>query len=410
MTAASDIAEPPFWRTRILAALIVAMALLLSAVVAWRGVKETGASNSYALVAQSLLAGRPDVPRCFDKDCAVRDGKTYVVFPPFPAVVAMPLVAAFGVETKGFVALALALFAASLLLWHRILRELAVPPAHRLALLAAIGFASPLYYVTWRADGVWFFAQVVAFACVTVAIHETLCERLVNAGIALAAALLSRQLSIFYAPILLVLALPRDARLFAVGRLHIAIAVKIGVPVAVGIAAYLGYNLWRFGHPFDTGYADIAFPAGLMKSRVDPYGVWSTAYLPFNFVYQFLQGFHAEFVEPQRLTLRGLDDAGTSVLAASPWLLYLLLAPMRREILACLALIVGFSIALLFYHSNGFVQFNVQRYALDWFPAALIVLAAALGRARGEMLQPLVAWGMALNVATVVVLAVVRGP
>ena len=395
-------------RGRAMLALMLALAVALAAVIGWRALKEPGSTNSYALVAESLLAGRPDVPRCFDRDCAVRDGRTYVVFPPFPAVVAVPLVAAFGAGAKGFVALAFAAFAASLLAWRAILRQLDMPGPQRLAVLAAIGFASPLFYVTWRADGVWFFAQAVAFLCVTLAIHETLRGRLVLAGAALAAAFLSRQLSIFYAPILLLMALPPEERLLAIGRRHLAIVLRIGGPVAIGIALYLAYNAWRFGNPFDTGYRDIAFPAGLMKDRVDAHGVWSLAYLPFNLFYALFQGFHASFAEPQRVALGGLDDAGTSILAASPWLLYCLLAPLRREVAACLLLIAGCTIALLFYHSNGFVQFNAQRYALDWFPAALIVLAAALGRCQGEMFRPLVLWGMALNVATVAVLAVTR--
>lgn len=408
MDAPYDTSKSLAWRGLAALGAMLVLALLLSAVVLWRGAKETGQTNSYALVAQSLMTGRPDVPRCYDGDCAVRGGRTYVVFPPFPAVVAMPLVAAFGVETKGFIAIAVACFALSLLLWHRILRTLEVAPVHRLAVLAAIGFSSPLYYVTWRADGIWFFAQALAFVFVTLAIHETLSERLVTAGLALAAALLCRQLSIFYAPILLLLALPPETRLLRVGRSHLAIALKVGIPVAIGIAAYLAYNAWRFGNPLDTGYRDIAFPAGLMRSRVEAHGIWSLAYLPFNLVYLLLQGFHATFAEPQRVLLTGLDDAGTGVLAASPWLLYLFRAPLRREVLGCLALILGFSAVLLFYHSNGFLQYNVQRYALDWFPAALLVLAAALGRSEGEMFRPLVLWGMALNLATVVVLALVR--
>lgn len=408
MESSYGVSGPSAWRRRVALGVMLGLALLLSCVVLWRAAKETGQTNSYALVAQSLISGRPDVPRCFDGDCAIRGGRTYVVFPPFPAVVALPLVAAFGVETKGFIAVGIGFFALSLLLWHRILRMLEVAPVHRLAVLVAIGFASPLYYVTWRSEGIWFFAQAVAFAFVTLAIHETLSGRLVNAGFALAAALLCRQLSIFYAPILLMLALPPETRLLRVGRRHVGIVLKVGIPVAIGIAAYLAYNVWRFGNPLDTGYQDIAFPAGLMRSRVEAHGIWSLAYLPFNLVYQLFQGFHATFAEPQRVALTGLDDAGTSVLAASPWLLYLVRAPLRREVLGCLALILGFSAVLLFYHSNGFLQYNVQRYALDWLPAALLVLAAALGRSDGEMFRPLVLWGMVLNLATVVILALTR--
>ena len=388
------------------AALLLLLALALSAALGLRALKETGSTNSYALVAQSLLTKTPDVPRCFDKDCAVRDGKTYVVFPPFPAIVAMPLVAWRGVEAKGFIELGIGCLLLSLLVWRAILRKLDVPPALHLPLLAAIAFASPLYYVTLRSEGIWFFAQAVAFPLVSLAIHETLAGRLLLAGAALAAAFLCRQMSIFYAPLLLLLSLPLQSPLFGLGREHGKAALKLALPIALGIAFYLAYNYWRFGALFDTGYAAIIFPEGIMRDRVAAHGLWSLAYAPFNAFYLLLQGFHADFAEPQRLVLTGLDTGGASILSASPWLLYLVFAPWRRDTVGCGLLILGFCGALLFYHSNGFSQYNAQRYMLDWLPAALLMLAAALKRANGELFRPLAVWGMALNLATVGVLAV----
>ncbi len=215
-------------------------------------------------------------------------------------------------------------------------------------------------------------------------------------------------MSIFYAPVLLLMALPPDAPLLSIDRRRVIAALKLGAPIACGLALYFAYNYWRFGNPLDTGYADIDFPSGMMRERIQAHGLWSFAYAPFNFFYLLLQGFHADFAEPRRIELTGMDTAGSSVLAASPWLLYLLFAPPRRDVFACLALILGLGVALLFYHSNGFLQFNTQRYALDWLPAALVMLAAALGRAKGELFGPLVLWGMALNLATVAVMAVTK--
>jgi hypothetical protein len=105
-----------------------------------------------------------------------------------------------------------------------------------------------------------------------------------------------------------------------------------------------------------------------------------------------------------------MDSAGTSILAASPWLLFLVFTPKRGLHALGLALIVGLSAVLLFYHSNGFSQYNTQRYILDWLPVALLTLAAVF---REGGLQPdarlvfkvLVLWGVLLNVATVGVLA-----
>jgi hypothetical protein len=84
--------------------------------------------------------------------------------------------------------------------------------------------------------------------------------------------------------------------------------------------------------------------------------------------------------------------------------------PRDRMILLCGGMIVCFAGALLFYHSNGFSQYNTQRYTLDWLPAALLMLAAGLRREHLPVLRLLVVWGMALNVATVVILALTHAP
>src|SRR4051795_1488592 len=92
-------------RDRVLDAFGAAVAAVLLAALAYRAWRETGEANSYALLADAFRHGRLSVPRCFDIDCVVRDGATYVIFPPVPGVAAMPFVAAFGVGFAGFVAL-----------------------------------------------------------------------------------------------------------------------------------------------------------------------------------------------------------------------------------------------------------------------------------------------------------------
>ena len=387
------------------------LCVLLLAAAFLRALTEQGGTNAYAVVAEGLLAGRPDVSTCFGADCGLRDGKTYIVFPPFPALLAMPLVALFGIYTKGFVAISIALWAVALALWNRILKSYDLADEARLWLVAAVGFASPLYYVMLRGDGVWFFAQSVAFFSIALAIHEVVVAgRLMTAGLALGCALLSRQMSIFYAPLLLLLAFRPEEPLLRITGARIAAAFKLGLPILAALIVYLAYNYWRFGNPFDSGYSSIPFTANgsVLGERVAAYGLWNSHYVPFNLFYFFLQGFHADFTGPARLTLGDLDNAGTAILAASPWLLLLFFARLRRVELFALLLIAGFSVVLLFYHSNGFSQYNAQRYMLDWLPAALLVLAPVLTQSRLEIFRLLVTWGVVLNAAMVAVLALTK--
>ncbi len=395
-------------RTAALAVAGIGCTAALIACIALRIATEHGDSNSYALMAESFLTGQPWVDRCFDYDCAVRDGRNYVIFPPLPGIAAMPLVGLFGIHTIGFMAIGALALGVTAWLWWRILGRIGLDRDRKLWLLAAIAFASPLFFVTFRADRVWFFAQVVAFPFVTLALHEAQARRLVTAGLAIGCAFLCRQMSIFYAPILLLLALPGEAPLLRIDRDRLLLAVKTGLPIAGALIAYFAYNQWRFGSPLDTGYADIAFPPGMLKTRVDQYGLWNKAYLAFNAFYLFLQGFHADFAEPQKIALSGLDNAGTGVLAASPWLLAAFFARMNRLHAACCLLIAGLAGVTLFYHSNGFSQFNAQRYMLDWLPAALLLVASGLVRAQPAMFKLLVLWGMLLNIAAVGVLVLTK--
>jgi hypothetical protein len=397
------------WRDRLLLLGALSLSALLLAVMVFRAVAETGGTNAYALIAESLLNLRPDASTCFGKDCATVDGKTFIVFPPFPALFAAPLVWLNGIGATGFIAISIVLWAASLGLWNRIARHLGVEGGGRFWLLLAIGFASPLFYVALRGDGVWFFAQSTAFFFVTLALHEAAVgRRLFTAGIAIGCAFLSRQMSIFYAPLLLLVWLGDGAPLFRIDRQRIAGAFALGLPVLAALAAYFVYNYWRFGDPLETGYRFITLDSELLKSRMDEYGLWNKAYAVFNFFYFFLQGFHAEFARPQQIALVGLDPAGSSFLAASPWLLLLFFAKRDLRTLVVVLMMAGFTGLLLFYHSNGFSQYNVQRYALDWLPAALLIMAPALTAARVEWFRLLAAWGIALNVATVLVLALTR--
>ncbi|MDP2120941.1 MAG: hypothetical protein Q8K28_13665 [Hoeflea sp.] len=85
----------------------------------------------------------------------------------------------------------------------------------------------------------------------------------------------------------------------------------------------------------------------------------------------------------------------------------LFFTPMNRRTAASGLLVAGLIAAMLFYHSNGFTQYNVQRYMLDWLPAALVMLAYAVPRHTTPLFPLAVLWGMGLNAVTLATMAVV---
>lgn len=409
-------------RHRLLAAFAVLGSLVLLAAIVWRGLHEPADTNSFALLADAFLKGRFDFTGCYDSECVVSGGKTYLIQPPFPAMLVMPLVAVYGIHFHGFILTAAVLVALTLVIWWRILAKIGTPAATIFWVLIALFAATPLVYTTIRSDGVWLFAHVVGVLMTTIAIHEALAARLVTAGLALGLAFLSRQMSLFLLPFILAISLSHDARIFLPSRETVVKGLKLGLAFAIPFAFYLVYNWSRFhatmaplaamletGHSILQKQSATSTDITIITLRLRDIGVFSTAYIPFNAFYMFLQGFHAEFTGPLMTKLGGLDPAGSSFLAASPFLLFLFLTPRDRTLFWAAVSILPIIALLLVYHSNGFKQYNAHRYVLDFMPVLLIFIARAIRTETRPVFALLVSWGIALNIAMVGVLAVTRG-
>ena len=395
----------------VLLAIAAMMATALVGGLVLYGVVENPGSNSYALLAEAFLNGRLSTTECFDGDCARYNGQIFVMFPPVPAIIALPFVAIFGVEFSGFVFLSTLAFAISIWCWRAIFAALKLDRTVSLWLLLGLTFATPLYFVTIRGDGIWFFAQAIGFMFTSLALYQVVRGgNLILAGAFIGAAFLCRQMAVFYLPFLFALTLDRFEPLIAFRREHISRALKLGLPVAVAVGVYLIYNYLRFDDPLQTGYpymigADIEDGGSMINHRLAEHGLWSGAYFVFNTVYLFLQGFHLEFGGDAMVTPLALDPSGTALLAASPFVLFAFFAPMRRPVLIGIACILVMAVPTLFYHSNGYSQFNVQRYALDWLPIVFYMLAMALAERDMRGLALLVTYGIGLNLATMAFLA-----
>lgn len=399
-------------RDRVLAGLAaLAGAALLGFLLLRGGLRDAGL-NSHGALADAFLHGRLFVESCPEIDCALFQGRTYVIFPPLPALVAMPFVALFGFPGfKGFVFLGLALSALSLLAWRAIFRALGVERTDALWLLAAIAFASPLYQVTLRSDGVWFYAQTVGFLMVTLSLWAAICRgSLPLAGLFVGLAFLCRQMAIFYPLFLLFLCLPRERPLLESLRGAVRPVLLAGIPVAAALAVYFAYNYVRFGSPTETGYAFIHNPdqTTFIWRRISETGLFSREYLLFNALYLFLQGIHFEFGGPRLTTLTGFDKAGTALLVASPWVLLAFYAQLDRVLAAGAVVVAIIAGITLFYHSNGAEQIATQRYALDWLPILLVLMVRGARPAAFAALPLLVTWGVLVNLAVVVLLTVYK--
>lgn len=409
-------------RWSVVTAAAVALAGALVFALAYRALREHGGANSYALLADAWLNGRWWSTTCFDSDCAVFMDRIYVIFPPVPALAALPVVALFGPDASGFIVVSAALFAVTGWTWWTIGDRLGLGREARTWTTIAFLFGTPAIYVALRGDAVWFFAQAVALPLVSLAILAALDRRLALAGALIGLAFLSRQMALFVAPFLFALARPKGARLIAFDRATILDALKLGAPLIAAVGIYLLYNWLRFGAPLETGYKYIAdYPDEVERNfitwRIIDIGLFATDYVVFNVAHMFLQGFHIEFGGKYMTEIVRMDQMGTSILAASPFVLYALYAKADAKLLVGLGVAAVVGGITLFYHSNGFSQHNVQRYALDWLPVIYVLLMAGAFTGAdpekvAERLKPfklLATYAIGLNVAAFAVVAITKG-
>ena len=330
-------------------------------------VKDDGSENLHVLQARSFVEGRLDVDEAVN-DIALFEGKYYVTFPPFPALVITPVVALFGSANTTLIALILSVLIGMVML--SLFNRMGIPESRKWWLVMAMIFGTGLWFVTKFSFGVWSFAHVVAVLMLFLAIREGLGKRRAWLMAALlGCAFLSRQLAIYSSVFLLAILVDKADGNY---KQIIKDFVVFGLVFSSFVLIYLYLNYLRFHDPFDTGYYYIASdPLGLLGEK--RYGLFHYMYVPFNFVYMFLQGPHIEF---DGLLPVGMDYFGTSITFASPFVFLAFRAKGYKVLRAGAWITITLCmIHMMFYCNNGWVQINTQRFTLDFLPVAMFLVA-----------------------------------
>ncbi len=371
-------------------------------------VRQPGSQNLHVHQANAFLHGRLDIPAYTDyvHDLAEFEGRKYVVFPPFPAALVMPLVALFGMEGANVVVLCIALTVLNLAVLWRILGRFDTDRNLRSWLLAGFFLGTAYWYCLANSAAVYFYAHLAAVTCILLAMDEALGRgRAWLVGFCLGAALLSRQLSL-YSAIFVCAALWCNPAGGSWRRRLVGLAV-FAVCFGACMGLYNGFNYVRFGSLTDTGYQYMPLQS-FLAARVEKYGVFNVAYVPFNFIHMFLQGFHVSFIGREQL-LPQLDRFGTSLTLASPFLFVAFLARGPRLLLAGAWASVTLTLAhLLCYYNNGFVQYNAQRFTLDFMPVLIVLVALGAKRCGAPLVKGLVAYAVVLNAIALVGIPVIH--
>lgn len=357
--------------------------------------------NHFALLADAWAHGRLDLggpPPAYtgNNDFAVWEGKYFVSFPPFPAVLILPLVWAAGSAEKvrdGLFFLGFAGVGPSVLFLA--LEKLAATGRSRrselenaaLALLFALG---TVYWFSAVQGTVWFAAHVVgvALACLYLlfsldADHPEL------AGLALALGFGTRASLGFAAPLFLYEAWRWYRRADAsLGRLALRL-VRFGLPAALVLALLFWHNQRRFGDPFEFGHNLLAIG---WRGRIDRWGLTSYHYLGRNLAVVLTSvPFTGVPGTPFQINAHGLALWLTTPIYA--WVLW----PKRTSGLTWALALTAICVALpaLLYQNSGWIQFG-YRFSNDFAPF-LFALIAIGDRRLGRAFWVLAAVGTAVN-------------
>lgn len=341
--------------------------------------QNNGTKNLYAYQAEAFLKGNfaiAEKPQKLPGETIEYNGHVYIAFPPFPAVLLTPFVAMFGGENIKIYWISFFMAALTCLLLYRTLSNLDIDKKITAWILAAFALGTGYWQVFRASEWVWMFAQLTAVLFAVLSMHEAVQGgKGWLAGLFLGLAFLSRQLSIYLVFFVPALLWRNPRKVDKVWNL-----VGFFISVGFGILIYLGFNYYRFG-TIGTGYEALNYDTyggqeNVLWARVSQHGIFSPAYFIFNSVYMFIQGYHIQFGGADMLEFSGVDRFGTSLLAASPFVIAAFRAKGDRLLLwGGWAAVLFPLFHALFYHNNGYIQYNTQRFTMDFMPVLMILSA-----------------------------------
>ncbi len=359
--------------------------------------------NHYALLADAWLHGHLDLghpPPAYtlNNDFAEHDGRWFVSFPPFPAVILLPFVKLAGSPENlrdGQIWLWLAGLGPGLLFLAleklRRMGESKCSDIQNLALAWIFSFGT-VYFFTADQGTVWFSAHVVAVALAAGYLLTALdAERPLLAGTFVGLLFVTRP------PALLVglfFVLEVWRKLWG-GSFEAtdwrAVAKKLSffaLPVALILAVTAWHNKARFG-TFEFGHEHLTVG---WKARIDKWGLFSYHYLGKNLGIVTSSLPYISKTDP-RLQI---NSHGLALWVTTPIYLWLLWPRRAGFVWRALAISIAPVILMdLLYQNSGWLQFG-YRFSND-YAVFLFALLAMGGYRLGQWFYACALWGIAVN-------------
>lgn len=328
--------------------------------------------EQYVLLADALTHGRLHLidPAPWLELARTAEG-AYVIDPPAPALFHLPLVPIFGTaydQTLVSVAVGAAavglVWVAARTLW---------PWRFALLMTVLVGLGTNLWWTS--TDGaLWTFAHVCAvFFSAGAFVAAVRGHHPFWVGVLVGLAGLSRLPVFLSAPFFAWLVYERrfrsDPGPKPLDPRVVRMVAAFGAGVGLFALLYLGYNLARFGTPFDAGY----FHEQYVDKPWFAEGLFDLSYIPRHLdailfaAPEFRESF--PYFHPSRF--------GVGLFLTTPAFLYAFRARLGPRTVAAAASVGLVAVPILTYGATGWGQFG-YRFALDWLPMLVVLTASGM--------------------------------
>jgi hypothetical protein len=415
-------------RLTIAAGIYLACTLVFAIVAAPQTLREHTPFNHYALLADAWLHGRQDLANgppgyAQNNDFASFEGKTYITFPPFPALLMMPFVALAGSpedfrDGQFMIELAGLAPAFLFLILEKLRRpnkqgDVWSPRSERFNVFLSLLFAfGTVYFFTAEEGTVWFSAHIVGAAVGALYVLYALdATSPLLAGTFLACDFATRPPTLLVGLLFALEAIRVHAKPFQtagswpariratwdgldkklLGRDYVVFAIPILFVFAIeSYMNHLRFHTWNpnVGHEYLTV---------VWAQRMRKWGLFHYHFLAKNLgvALSILPWMTPEGSNPSAAPFQ-INEHGLAIWFTMPFYLWILWPRKNGWLYAVVAISASLPAAMeLLYQNSGWRQFG-YRFSND-YAILIFVLLAIGGRAAGWLFRAAAAWGVAWN-------------